>query len=253
MQLETLVHEHFDRMSASDHIIWQYISQHREQCRSMSLHQLADACQVSHTTVLRFLQLLGMDGFGEFKVFLKWEEEQRPVVDERNVERTCFDLTRTVTLIEKYDCTELFRRLDAAANIYAYGSGSVQKSAAKVLKCFFLLDEKLVNVIEGREEREMALHQMQPGDVMFLLSVSGNNTSMNAYARQLRAHGVYLVSICQDNANELARLCDFSIPFYTQQLQIGRSGLSYYSVAGLFIVVETLSLKYAAYQAGGNT
>ena len=113
MQLETLVHEHFDRMSASDHIIWQYISQHREQCRSMSLHQLADACQVSHTTVLRFLQLLGMDGFGEFKVFLKWEEEQRPVVDERNVERTCFDLTRTVTLIEKYDCTELFRRLDA--------------------------------------------------------------------------------------------------------------------------------------------
>lgn len=190
MQLETLVHEHFDRMSASDHIIWQYISQHREQCRSMSLHQLADACQVSHTTVLRFLQLLGMDGFGEFKVFLKWEEEQCPVVDERNVERTCFDLTRTVTLIEKYDCTELFRRLDAAANIYAYGSGSVQKSAAKVLKCFFLLDEKLVNVIEGREEREMALHQMQPGDVMFLLSVSGNNTSMNAYARQLRARRV---------------------------------------------------------------
>ncbi len=251
MRLETLVHEKYDRMSPSDHIIWEYICHHREECRGMSLHQLADACQVSHTTILRFIQLLGMDGFGEFKFFLKWEESRCPIVDERSVEQTCFDLTRTVALIEKRDCTELFQRMDTAANIYAYGSGSVQKSAAKALKCFFIVEEKLINVIEGREEREMAMRQMQPGDVVFLLSVSGNNPSINTYAQKLRELGVYLVSICQDGANELARLCDFQIPFYTQKLQIGRHGMPYYSAAGMFIIAETLSLKYAAYQAGG--
>lgn len=249
MRLENLVKQQYDRMSASDHMIWKYICSHREECRSLSLHQLADACQVSHTTVLRFLQLLGMEGYSEFKVFLKWEENQRPVVDERSVEQVCFDLTRTANLIKNRDCSELFAHIDAAQHIYAYGSGSVQKSAAKMLKCYFIVEEKLIDVIEGREERDMAMRHMRSGDVMFLISVSGNNPSMNAYAERLKQHGLYLVSICQDGANELAKLCDFNLPFYTQKLSVGRYSQPYYSSAGMFVIAETLSLKYAAHMA----
>lgn len=35
----------------------------------MTLHELAYACEVSHTTVLRFLQLIGMDGYNDFKAY----------------------------------------------------------------------------------------------------------------------------------------------------------------------------------------
>ncbi|MGN1014734.1 MAG: MurR/RpiR family transcriptional regulator [Butyricicoccus sp.] len=249
MTLETLVQQHYDEMSASDHRIWQYISHNRERCRTLSLHQLADDCEVSHTTVLRFLQLLGMEGYSEFKVFLKWGEQSAPVIDERSVEKNSFDLSRTTDGIERMDCTELFQRLESAKNVYAYGSGSVQKAAAKVLKNYFILNEKLVHVIEGREERMMALLQMKAGDVIFLFSVSGNNPSMNAYASKLRERGLYLVSVCQGGANDLAKLCDFHLPFYTQRVDVGRHGLNYYSSAGMFLIVETLMLKYAAYQA----
>lgn len=249
MQLETLVLEKYDLMSPSDHIIWQYIRHHQEECRTMSLHQLADACQVSHTTVLRFIQLLGMDGYSEFKVFLKWGNQQKQVVDKQSIEKTCFDLIRTVNLIENSDCTELFQHLDQAEHLYAYGSGSVQKSAAKVLKNFFIVEERFVHVIEGREERDMAMRHMKAGDVIFLFSVSGNNASMNAYARALLDQGMYLVSICQDGANELAKLCQFHLPFYTQKMEVGQHGISYYSAAGMFIVAEALTLKYAVYLA----
>lgn len=249
MQLETLVHQQYDRMSVSDHMIWQYICHHRQECRNMSLHQLADACQVSHTTVLRFIQLLGMEGFSEFKVFLKWEERKQPVVDVHSIEKNSFNLNRTISLIEKMDCTELFHKLDEAHNIYAYGSGSSQKSAARALKNSFTLEEKLIHIIEGREERNMALRTMHAGDVVFLFSVSGNNPQLNTYAAQLREHQLYLVSICQDGANELAKLCDFNLPFYTEKFEIGRHSLSYYSTAGMFIIAEMLSLKYAAYRA----
>ena len=60
MRLDDLVRENYDRMGESDHRIWQYICSHTEECRRLSLHQLAEACEVSHTTVSRFLHLIGM-------------------------------------------------------------------------------------------------------------------------------------------------------------------------------------------------
>lgn len=249
MQLETLVQQNYDRMSTSDHMIWQYISSHRQECRHMSLHQLADACQVSHTTVLRFIQLLGMEGFGEFKVFLKWEEQRKPVMDTYTIERSSFDLTRTISMIEHADCTQLFEAMEQAQYIYAYGSGSVQKAAARMLKDYLIVEEKLLHVIEGREEREMALRTMQPGDVVFLYSVSGNNPQMNEYAAQIKKKGMTLVAICQDGANALAKICDFRLPFYTQKFEIGRYAIPYHSSAGMFVVSEILALKYAVYRA----
>ena len=91
MKLETLVQQQYDRMSVSDHMIWQYICHHRQEFLSMSLQQLADTCQLSQTTVLLLIQLLGMEGFSEFKVFLKWEDRKQPAVDVHSIEKNAFN------------------------------------------------------------------------------------------------------------------------------------------------------------------
>lgn len=249
MQLEMLVRQKYDRMNTSDHMIWQYICHHRQECRSMSLHQLADACQVSHTTVLRFIQLLGMDGFSEFKVFLKWEDQQEDVVDAYMVEQSCFNLNRTISAAEQADCEALFDAMERAKGLYAYGSGSAQKAAARMLKNYLMVEGKLLHVIEGREERQTALHIMQQGDMAFLFSVSGNNPRMNAYAEQLKRRGIVLAAICQENMNELVKICDFKLTFYTQKFEIGRNAIPYHSSSGLFNISEILALKYAVYRA----
>lgn len=253
MRLDDLVHENYDRMSANDQRIWQYVCRHKEECRKMSLHQLADACEVSHTTVLRFLQLIGMDGYSEFKTLLKWDNMNQISFDRQSIEQNTFNLTRTINSIQQADCSELFERMDQAGSLYAYGSGAVQKAVAKVLKDYLILAERLLHVIEGEEERIMAMRQMQKGDVVFLFSVSGNNPAMNDYVRKLRDKEMYLVAICQDGVNELSKLCHFYLPFYTQKLTIGRHDFSFHSSAGMFPIVETLTLKYMAYQAARSS
>lgn len=249
MNLDDLVQEHYEHMGASDRRIWQYICCHKEECRKMTLHQLADACEVSHTTVLRFLQLIGMDGYNDFKAFLKWNSLHQPVFNERSIEENSFNLTRTISSIQQADCSELFRRMDQAKGLYAYGSGAVQKSVAKVMKDYLLLAKKLLHVIEGAEERIMAMRQMQEGDIVFLFSLSGNNPVMNEYARELKDQGIYLVAICQDGANDLSKLCHFYLPFFTQKIDIDPHGLCFHSSAGMLIIAEILLLKYTAYQA----
>lgn len=95
----------------------------------------------------------------------------------------------------------------------------------------------------------MAMQQMRQGDVVFLFSVSGNNPVMNDYARELKDRGMILVAICQDGANDLSKICQYYLPFFTQKTEIGRHGMDYYSSAGMFLIAETLMLKYAAHQA----
>lgn len=249
MRLETLVYQKYDQMSESERLVWNYIRQHRKDCRILSLKQLADACGVSHSSVLRFIQLLGMEGFAEFKMFLKWEDRQNPAMETHCVEKNGHDLNKTIQMIEKMDCTLLFEQMDRATQIYAYGTGSIQKSAAKTLKSFLMLDEKLVNIIEGREERAIAMLSMTPGNVAFLFSLSGNSAAINTYAKQLHGKGVYIVGIGQDGANRLAGVSDFYLPFVTQKMTIGQERFPYASAAGMFIIAETLALKYAAYLA----
>lgn len=248
MSLDDLIQENYDRMNANDHRVWQYICRHREECRQMSLHQLADACEVSSTTVLRFLKLIHMDGYNDFKAFLKWDSLNHPVFSQHSIEQNSFNLTRTITSIQQADCTELFERMDRAERLYAYGSGAVQKSVAKVFKNYLILAEKILHVIEGAEERIMALHQMKEGDVAFLFSVSGNNPVMNEYAQALRSRGVYLTAICQDGVNDLSKLCHFYLPFFTQKIDVGHPGAVFYSSAGMLPIAETLVLKYIAHK-----
>lgn len=250
MKIEQMIEARYDQMNPSDHLIWKYISHHKEQCMQMTLHQLADACEVSHTTVLRFLQSLGIDGYREFKLLLKLEAQNTVPSDDTVIQKSCFNLNRTVKLIEQTDCSALFEKMDSASNLYIYGSGSVQKSAAKMLKSYFIMAEKVFYVIEGSDERQMALRTVRPGDVIFLISISGNNSQMNAFAKQMKKLGVYVVAICQDGANELATLCDFYLPFYTQKFEIGLHSSPYNSASGMFIVAEILSLKYISYQRG---
>ena len=52
MKLDDLVQEHYEHMSASDRLIWQYISCHKEDCRTMTIHQLADASHCRNTAAV---------------------------------------------------------------------------------------------------------------------------------------------------------------------------------------------------------
>ena len=65
MKLEEIINKHKTSLGATDMVIWKYIYNHRQQVRHMSIHELAKACSVSSTTVVRFAQELCMNGYEE--------------------------------------------------------------------------------------------------------------------------------------------------------------------------------------------
>ncbi len=71
MRLEELVSDNYYKLNDNDLLIWQYIQCHKQECCSISIKKLALNCCISRTTISRFTQKLSLEGFREFKTYLK--------------------------------------------------------------------------------------------------------------------------------------------------------------------------------------
>jgi RpiR family transcriptional regulator, glv operon transcriptional regulator len=109
MRLEELVNKFHQHLNQTDEMIWKYIYHHKIECRKMSIHQLAAACNVSSTTIVRFAQKLSLDGFSDLKTMLKIEADLISIPED-----------------------------DAIKKIY------VQSNVVKELKRLFLFDKVLI-------------------------------------------------------------------------------------------------------------
>ena len=79
MKLEALVYDNYKSLNENDKYIWKYILNNKKECENMSIQDLAANCNVSHTTILRFAQKLGLNGYSELKFCLKLENNKKYV------------------------------------------------------------------------------------------------------------------------------------------------------------------------------
>lgn len=248
MKLEELVNENYDKLNDNDLYIWNYILHHKEECKNISIQELAARCNVSHTTILRFARKLGLEGYSELKISLKWDSEKKETFNSWEIEKAYQDYMKTMDVIMEQDLTKIFEMLEGSRKIYAYGSGSVQKHAAKELKRVMLFAGYLIHTIEGREETRIILNHVSEDDVFFLYSLSGNNSFINEFAERLKARGARIISVTQVGNNELARLSDANIQFYCHPV-IKRENFADLNMASQFFLInEFLLLKLLDYK-----
>ncbi|NSA20439.1 DNA-binding MurR/RpiR family transcriptional regulator [Clostridium saccharobutylicum] len=165
MRLEALIDENYEKLNESDLHIWNYILNHKKECQAMSIQELASKCNVSHTTILRFTHKLGLQGYSEMKIYLKWENKQQNQFDNIQVENICNDIEKTMEVMKKRDFYDVFELFEKSDRIYVYGSGAVQKNAAEDLKRNMIFGNKLVYVLEGKSETDIILDILSSKDV----------------------------------------------------------------------------------------
>ena len=93
MRLEELVNKHYDKLNHSDLYIWKYIFNHKKDCCNLTIDELANRCNVSRTTILRFAQKLSLKGYSELKIYLKWESEDKEFNEKDYLKVVCNDIT----------------------------------------------------------------------------------------------------------------------------------------------------------------
>lgn len=247
MKLETLVEQNYHKLNQSDLLIWDYLRNHMESCKQFGIGQLADACHISHTSVLRFAKKLGLKGYSELKVILKWQQEASDGFGGDELEKAMQDYQQTLEYLYTVDFSDLFALWDRADKIYLYGSGNVQQYAARDLRRSFFVVNKLLHTIEGEDELRRIAPHVRENDIMLFISLSGNNEFINGVAEQLKKQGRTIVSITRIQSNRLIHLSDINIPFFTHRVQTG-DAFEFWLTAQMFLINEFLILKYLAYR-----
>ena len=248
MKLETLVYDNYKSLNENDKYIWKYILNNKKECENMSIQDLAANCNVSHTTILRFAQKLGLNGYSELKFCLKLENNKRYVFNKEEILNVSDDIKKTIDTLISRDFSYLCKLIDESNRIYAFGTGEVQSNAVKELKRNFLCIGKLVNAIEGNDEMEIMTNFMTDSDLIFFISLSGDNKRLNKFAKILKEKGVSIVSITESGNNSLSKLSDISIQFYTAEVARLDNNLQIISSSQFFVINEFLLLKYLEYK-----
>lgn len=249
MELEARINRCRAGLSENDMLVWDYIQRNRHICERLSIDELGARCHVSHTTVLRFAQKIGFAGYGELKLRLKLENEQRErEAGESGIEQVRAAYNQIIDEMKAMDCDALCGLIDSAENLYLFGSGMVQNAVSKELHRIFLAADKLFYPINGGAEVATLLANVTPRDLVMLLSVSGESDHVLRLARALRVRRIPTVSITKRRENTLAQLCDFKLYISTAVLHPCFPYSDYESTTGFFILAEMLFLKYLSYR-----
>lgn len=247
--IEEQVLAHYDELSATDWTVWQYVWTHREAVLRQSITQIAENAGVSPGAVTRFMQKIGLYGFADFKMTLRYQNRQRDIVPLNVRKRLGYCYDETIKALINLDFSPLFEILDAAGRVYAYGTGEVQRHAAEEFKRQFMyIACRPVLTVKGTQELDTVLGLMRPHDVLVLISMSGENARCNACARSAKENGLAVIALTGGTDNSLAAMSDFNVPFtYLRLIKSADGRHDHHLMSALFLTIEFMLTEYLQY------
>ena len=194
---------------------------------NMNIHQLAAETFTSASTIVRFCQKLGFEGYKDFRKALLYEvsvrkevsdEQTRKIEREDSLETIVQKVTyRNIVSLENTNkllsmdilgqCVEL---IDSAQNIIFFGMGAsllVAKDAClkfvRVNKPCYFGDDWHLQMLYARNS--------SPEDAAIAISYSGTTRETVQCAETVRKNGTPLITITRFDASPLAKLADFNL------------------------------------------
>lgn len=248
MRLEEIIFLNYSKLNETDLLIWKYITTNKEYCSQISINELAEKCNVSRTTITRFVKKLDLKGFSEFKVLLSWELEKVNVIEDQSFGIACDSIIKYVEDQKNKDYDSLCKLLYESKMIYVYGSGDIQNVVAKQIKRMFLSCQEIIYDFEGRTFDDSFYNIVNENDVMILISLSGNNENVLNIARRLKLIGTKIISITEFKNSTLTNLSDESIYISATNISFLQTHPSYKLTMLYFILIELLFIKYSIYK-----
>lgn len=246
MRLEELVNKYYQKLNSNDLYIWSFIRDNKDVCFNYTIDEFASFCNVSNATLFRFSQKLSLNGFSELRSRIKWEHDEKENSSISSLETVCECYHTLIEDMKNKDCDSIFNLIDNAKRVFIYGSGNAQKTVAEELKRIFLSTKKCFYVISGSDIANSLVNIVGENDLIIVISLSGESSTVINMARKLKLKNVPMISITRLKNNELALLSDESLYINTTSLNID-SVFKYETTTPYFILIEILFLKYQIY------
>jgi len=246
MRLEEVINKNYSKLNENDLYILKFICSNIKECTNISINDLADKCNVSRTTILRFSQKLGFKGYSEFKVFLSWQEKENDETEQDYVNKFYLDLEETKKNLNQKNLQEISKVIYDSDRVFVYGTGMTQKAIAKEMQRTFLVSRKYLYVIEGETELQTILSDVTSKDVLIIITLNGDRDFLNKIASSLNINGIKYISMTKFSDNVVARNTPYNLYISTTIINAGKDQ-THESTALFFLLVDILFREYLIY------
>lgn len=247
MKIAELINMHYYELNENERYLCQYFYEHKKEFITNSIDNLAKKCGVSKTLIVRFSKHLGLSGFREFKARLRLESREIETTNNNLMQTMLESYYKMIDDFQKKDYIRIFEALYYSNQVIVYGESSSQARVASEMKRIFLSEKPFID-LHGRDMCQAIEKNTCKGDVVFLLSLSGETDYVLELARNLQIKGIFLVSVTRMSNNTLASYCTENLYIESVHMKIGSYG-NYESATPYFILIELLYLAYQNYLA----
>lgn len=234
-----------NELTKAENKICDYIEEYMNSSIYMTVTEIANNCGVGEATVTRFCRKLGFRSFLEFKMTMAQEfknNEYNNDNDEVNDERLLSENDSLSSFIRKfYDSNvnsiedtlkkidyikieEISDMLSKAKRIFFAGvghSGVIAEDAYYK----FMKTGLICNCYRDSHTLVMMASLMQEGDILFIISSSGNTDEINIAAEVAKENNVKVISITENLLSRLARISDYVLNYTYQEIKIDMESL----------------------------
>lgn len=201
-------------------LVYNYVMQHKEEVKYMTIRELAEAVHVSTSTVVRFCKKTGCDGYSEFKVqfklFLKEEKKRKKQPQDHGMDEIMYFL-HTVTSTEYEEAIEeITQVIQEAKQLIFVGigtSGILGKYGARYFS-------NLGKYSQHIEDPYYPIGSDMESTVVIALSESGETQQTLKLAERFKRHNCKLFSITNGSACTLAKMSDYHLSYFVSKRMV---------------------------------
>lgn len=246
MKIEDLMNRYYDTFSENDKYIAQCIVNNPKDCIILSIDEFGKKYHVSKSALSRFAKKLELPGYGELRSMLRLRGMEEKNLDFSFKETALLNYHKMIEYIRQTDYRGLFEKIYYAKRILVYASGYSQARVAKEFQRIFLPLHKQIYYMHGHDMVEAFGNLAQDGDLVMLISLTGEAGHMVELAKRLRLKGIATVSVTRMQMNELSTVCEEKLYIYALSLP-KEYQVEYEITTPYFILIELLFIRYQQY------
>ncbi len=199
-------------------LVYNYVMEHKEEVKFMTIRELSEAVHVSTSTIMRFCKKTGCEGYSEFRVqfklFLKEEKEnKKKLLQDNGVDEIMYFL-HTVTSTEYEESivrvTEMIQDARQLIFIGIGTSGILGKYGAR----YFSNIGKFSQYIE---DPYYPIGNDMEETVVIALSESGETQQTIKLAERFKRHNCKIFSITNHSSCTLAKMSDYNLSYFVSK------------------------------------
>lgn len=223
--------------------VYKYVVAHMGKVRYMTIRELASELHLSTSSVLRFCNKVGCEGYSEFKKRLEQERRQgRETPPREDLRELLLYFQRTATSAFEQKISQVVEMVREARKVIFVGQGSSGTLAKYGARYFSNMGKFSI----GLEDTHYPITESEDNTtVVIALSESGETKEVIDIVRKFRLRQCRILSITNASNTTLGRLSDENIAYNVNHQRINGGYNATTQVPVLFIV-EAIARRLAS-------